>query len=117
MVLDEHHQRVLVVCRKPARLLVLSTESGEVVTNLECCGDADDIFLDPGRKRLYITGGDGSISTFEQIDADHYKPLPRVTTRAGARTSLYDQKSEPLFLAVPKRDGAEAELRIFRTRH
>lgn len=116
MALDEDHQRLLVVCRKPAHLLVLSTESGEVVANLECCGDADDIFLDPARRRLYITGGDGSISTFEQTDADHYKPLPRVTTRAGARTSLFDPKSGYLFVAVPRKEGSDAELRVLRVR-
>ncbi len=116
MALDEAHKRLLLVCRKPARLLVLSTESGKVVANLDCCGDADDIFLDPGRKRVYVTGGDGSVSTFEQADADHYQPLPRVSTRDGARTSLYDPKTGRLFVALPSRGGAEAELRVFQAR-
>ncbi len=116
MALDEEHRRLLVVCRKPARLLVLNTDCGKVVADLECCGDADDIFLDPARKRVYITGGDGNVSTFEQTDSDHYQPLSRISTRAGARTSLYDLRSGRLFVAEPKRDGAEAELRIFRAR-
>jgi hypothetical protein len=59
--------------------------------------------------------GEGYVSTFEQTDADHYKTLARVNTSAGARTSLFVPSTGRLYVAVPQRKKAEAELRIFRT--
>jgi hypothetical protein len=114
MALDEANRRLLVVCRKPARFLALDTDSGKVVVNVECCADADDVFLDEARNRLYVSGGEGSIGVFERGDAGQYKPLQRVATRAGARTSLFDAKSGRLFVAVPNQGSAEAEIRVFR---
>jgi DNA-binding beta-propeller fold protein YncE len=116
MALDEAHARLFVACRNKARLIVLDTKSGAAVADVECCGDADDVFYDPALRRIYVTGGEGFISTFQQTDADHYQPLPRVATRSGARTSLFDPKSGRLFVAVPRHGLSAAEVRVFRVR-
>src|SRR5215470_17473995 len=55
MAFDETHHRLFVGFRKPARLIVFDTESGKVVANLESPGDADDIFYDSARQRIYIS--------------------------------------------------------------
>jgi hypothetical protein len=39
--------------------------------------------------------------------------LARVTTRPGARTGLWEPAQNRLFVAVPARGGAPAEIRIF----
>jgi DNA-binding beta-propeller fold protein YncE len=114
MALDEAHERLLIVCRKPPRLLVLDTKSGRVVAQLECCGDADDIFYDADRRRIYISGGEGCISVFEQQDADRYSPLAKIATVTGARTSLLSPQTGRLYLAVPHGSGREAEVRVYR---
>ena len=36
-------------------------------------GDADDVFYDAARKRVYISGGEGFIDIFGQRDRDHYQ--------------------------------------------
>jgi hypothetical protein len=113
MALDEEHRRVFVGCRKPAKLLVMDTESGAPVASLACCGDTDDIFYDDHTKRLYLTGGEGCISVFEQIDADHYRPAGTVATAAGARTSLFVPARRMLYVAVPHRGKQPAELRVY----
>jgi DNA-binding beta-propeller fold protein YncE len=60
MVLDEPNHRLLIACRKPARLVVYDTDSGKLVAATEICGDADDLWLDSVAHRIYITGGEGS---------------------------------------------------------
>src|SRR5215470_6363394 len=46
MALDEAHHRLFIGCRQPARLLVLDTDTGKLVAQVECAGDADDVFFD-----------------------------------------------------------------------
>jgi DNA-binding beta-propeller fold protein YncE len=113
MALDEADHRLYVACRKPAQLLVFDTTSGKRITSLDCGGDCDDVFFDPARRRLYATCGEGCISIFEKKDADHFAPLAKVSTAAGARTSLFVPDLGRLYVAVPHRDQQGAEIRVF----
>src|SRR5713226_692603 len=89
MALDETHHRLFVGFRKPARIVVFDTESGRAIVNLDSPGDADDIFYDNSRRRIYISGGDGFIGILQQNDADHYKTMTNIPTASGARTSFF----------------------------
>ena len=51
--------------------------------------DSDDLYYDSARKRVYVCGGEGHISVFQQKDADHYELLAKVQTAIGARTAWY----------------------------
>src|SRR5215218_6774358 len=75
MALDETNHRLFVGTRSPAKLLVLDTETGTLTTSLDSSGDADDIFYDMQNKRIYVSGGEGAISVFEQTDPDSYSLL------------------------------------------
>lgn len=115
MALDEERHRLFVGCRQPARLLVYDTETGKQVTSVDIVGDTDDLFYDPARKRLHVAGGEGAITVLEQRDADHYEPVGRVSTAAGARTAYLVPEWQRLFLAVPHRGAQGAEVRVYDT--
>ena len=99
MALDADKGVLAVVFRRPSRLVVLDAKSGNVVSNLPTCGDADDIFVDTRRSRIYISCGAGEIAVFQR-DGGTYRPLPSVPTTPGARTSLFVPELDRLFLAV-----------------
>jgi len=113
MLLDEANHRVLIGCRKPAKVIVLDTVSGKAVARFTCCGDADDMFYDALSTRVYVSGGEGFISVAGQQKGDHYRSIGRVKTAAGARSSLFDSGSRKLYLSVPHRDAQPAELRTY----
>jgi hypothetical protein len=113
MAIDETHHRLFVGFRKPAKLSVFDTETGRVIANLDSSGDADDIFYDGSRRRVYVSGGEGFFSIFQQADADHYSPLAKIPTAAGARTSLFVPELNRLYVAVPHRGGQRAEVRVY----
>lgn len=115
MALDEAQHRLFVGCRQPARLLVLDTESGKLVAQVECAGDTDDVFYDAKNKRVYVSGGEGFISVLAQLDADQYQPVAKIPTAPGARTSLFVPALGRLYLAVPHRGGQAAEVRVYET--
>jgi YVTN family beta-propeller protein len=113
MALDERNRRLLVGCRQPARVLVYDTERGKVVADVACAGDADDLFYDAARRRVYVSGGAGEVSVLEQRGADDYRPLAGVKTAAGARTSFFVPETGRLYVAVPHRGAQGAEVRVY----
>jgi hypothetical protein len=101
MALDEKSKRLFVVCRTPARLIVFDTDNGKTVAKIPTVGDSDDLFFDADRHRIYATGGEGAIVVYEQQGPDQYNQIGRITTAAGARTSLFVPEAGRLFVAVP----------------
>ncbi len=113
MALDEKHHRLFVGFRRPAKLVVFDTEAGKVVANLDSAGDADDIFYDNSRQRIYISGGEGFLGIFQQNDPDRYSTMTKIPTATGARTSLFVPELNRLYLAVPHRGTQRAEVRVY----
>lgn len=66
MALDEANHRLFVGTSDPTRLIVFDTDSGKVVSSLNIAQDADDIFYDVAKKRLYISCGEGIINIIHQ---------------------------------------------------
>ena len=113
MTLDEDGKRLVVLTRKPARMLVFETEGGNILAQLEACGDADDVFPDRRRHLIYVSCGQGVIDVFAR-NGTVYAPKARVPTAKGARTSLFLPKTDRLYVAVPATSGEPAALWVFR---
>lgn len=113
MALDEKNQVLFVGCRRPARLLGLDTQSGRILHNLPIDADPDDICVDAERHRVYVSCGAGFLDVFAQTLSAGYRPIARIPTGAGARTSLFVPEMQQLFLAVPRRGQQEAEIRVY----
>lgn len=113
MAVDGTHHRLFVGFRKPARLIIFDTQSGKIAANLASPGDADDIFYDSARRRIYVSGGEGFLGTFQQINRDRYKAMTKIATAPGARTSLLVPELNRLYLAVPHRGAQRAEMRVY----
>lgn len=113
MALDEANHRLFVVTRSPAQLMVFDTNTGKITQSLPAVGDCDDVFYDAARKRIYASGGEGTISVFEQKDADQYTELARITTVKGARTSFFSPELDRLFLAVRQQGSQPAAIRMY----
>jgi DNA-binding beta-propeller fold protein YncE len=113
MALDEANHRLFVGCRLPSKLVVLNTDSGEVVAKVDISGDPDDVFYDSKRHRVYAICGAGKIDIIEQIDANTYKASAKINTADGARTGLFIQERDTLFVAVPHRGSQRAEVRSY----
>ena len=76
------------VYRIPARLVALDAASGAAKADLPTCDDADDLFFDDKRRRIYVSCGFGAIDVFEQAGG-RYVASAHIETRPGARTSLF----------------------------
>jgi hypothetical protein len=105
---------VLVGCRSPATLVVRSAADGAARQTLELAEDVDDLFYDTRSRRVFAICGGGSVDVFERDATGALLPLARILTAPGARTGLLVPELGELFVAVPERGTARAELRRFR---
>jgi DNA-binding beta-propeller fold protein YncE len=113
LALEESGQRLLAVFRNPAELVVFGTNDGRRVASLDTCRDADDLFIDSKRDRIYVICGEGAIDVFS-VQGDRYARLDRVLTVPGARTGLYVPELDRLFVAVRAAPGTPAAVWVYR---
>jgi DNA-binding beta-propeller fold protein YncE len=113
MALDEANHRLFVGCRLPPKLVVLNTESGDVVAKTNLSGDPDDVFYDAKGHRIYAICGAGKIDIIEQTDPNTYAVSAKVNTADSARTGLFLSERDTLFVAIPHRGSQKAEVRAY----
>ena len=112
MALDERGHRLFAGVRQPARLLVVDTITSKPIATVPCAGDTDDLFYDARRDRAYVIGGEGFVDVFDASPGGTYSRLARIPTRGGARTGLWSNELDRLFVAWPLRDGRAAEIHV-----
>jgi len=113
IAIDAEEHRVLVVFRSPPTLMALSIQDGHLAATVETCGDADDVFVDPKRRRVYVSCGEGVIDVLEPGEAG-YQEIARVPTVSGARTALFVPELDRLFVAVRAGWNEPAAVWVFR---
>jgi YVTN family beta-propeller protein len=113
MALDPERHRVLVAFRNPAKLAAFDWQTSSVVSEVDICGDADDLFLDPKRNRVYVTCGAGFIDILS-ADDPNYSQQARISTVSGARTGLFVPEMDRLLLAVRSHVKEPAAIWVYR---
>jgi hypothetical protein len=70
------------------------------------------MLFDAASKRLYAVGG-GTVSVFEESDADHFNPLSPITGAGKAATGTLVSALNRYFVAVPSSDTAAPSVQVF----
>ncbi len=113
MAVDDEAHRVLVVFRSSPRLSAYGTQDGKPISSIETCGDADDVFVDAKRHRVYVSCGEGVVDVFAERDSRSER-VARVPTVSGARTSLFVPELDRLYVAVRSTLTEPAAVWVFR---
>lgn len=114
LFLDEADHAVIVVFRSPARLAMFDMSTGAIIAGTDTCGDADDVFFDEKRRRIYVSCGAGLIDVFQRQPSGLNR-LAYITTSSGARTSLFVPELDRLYLAVRAGlFGSTASIQVYR---
>jgi DNA-binding beta-propeller fold protein YncE len=106
-------ERLLVACRAPAQLLALNAKTGTVAERISTVGDADDLFFDKARGRIYVIGGEGFVDVVSAAESDKLSSIGHIPTAAGARTGLFVPAWNKLLVAAPHRGAEPARLLVF----
>jgi DNA-binding beta-propeller fold protein YncE len=113
MALNEEDHRLFTITRKTPMMVVLDTRTGNEVTRLRAAGECDDVFFDATRKRIYVIGGEGVISVFQQDDPDHYELVANVPSSVGIRTGYFFTRRDRFYVGVPAKGSEPAQVWTF----
>jgi WD40 repeat protein len=117
LALDEGRHRLFAGVRNPPSLIVLDTETGKQIVQLEGVAGIDDLWYDAARRRIYASGGrgfdTGFVYVYQQKDPDHYELESKVATAPGAGTSLWSPEIDRLYVAAPASEKQPAAVLIF----
>jgi YVTN family beta-propeller protein len=114
MVADAEARQVISVFRQPPRVGAFDMETGKELASVETCGDADDVWIDTKRARVYVTCGDGHVAVLSRGQGAALREIERVRTIEGARTSLFVSDLDLLFVAARARGAEKAAIWVFR---
>lgn len=113
LAIDSKKSRVLSVFRNPARLQAYDPRTGQMTSESDVCADADDVFVDSSRERIYVVCGEGFVEVLDS-SGDALTPRGRLATRQGARTGLFLPDVDRLIVAVRASSAEPAALWILR---
>ena len=112
MAYDVNHHRLFVGCRS-GQLVVLDTDSGKELKALPIVKGVDDTVFDEASGRIY-SAGDGAMSVYQEIDADHYKLLGNVPTGPLGKTARLVPEMNRMFIAVPQHGSTDSSILVFK---
>jgi DNA-binding beta-propeller fold protein YncE len=113
LALDDSHQRIIAVFRHPAKVGAIRMHEGQLIAAADTCDDADDVFVDEKRGRIYVSCGEGFIDVLAP-QGDSYASIARIPTASGARTGLFIPGIDRFVLAVRATGATPAAVWMFR---
>lgn len=95
MAIDAARHHLFIGCRKPEKMIVMSTETGKIEAALPIGSGNDAASFYHGQ--AFASCGDGSLTVIGE-KAGHFEVVQSVKTAQGARTMGLDHASQEIFL-------------------
>ena len=96
MAIDTKKRRLFIGCRKPQKLIVMSTDDGKVLADLPIGDHVDAIKIDNGQ--VFASCGDGTLAVVREASPEKFEVAQTVKTRQGARTMGIDPTTHRIYL-------------------
>ena len=99
LAIDLEARRLFSVCSNN-KMAVVNADSGQVITTVAIGSGPDAAAYDAGRKLVFSSNGEGTLTVVKQDSADKYTVLATVPTEKSARTMSLDTKSHKIYLSA-----------------
>jgi hypothetical protein len=96
MSIDTKTRRLFIGCRKPQKLIVMSTDNGKVLSDLPIGAGVDATKLDAGQ--AFASCRDGSLAVARETSPGKFEIVQTVKTPQGARTMGIDPTTHRIYL-------------------
>lgn len=109
MTIDTAKHRLLIGCRKPQKLIVMSTDNGKVLADLPIGDHVDAVKIDNGQ--IFASCADGTLAVAGESSPGKFAIVQTVKTPKGARTMGVDPTTHRIYLPTtePAAGGAESK--------
>jgi hypothetical protein len=136
MSFDAEHQRLFIATRLPARLIEIDTRAYEIIGDVPCTDDSDDLFYDAKHNQVLVIGGgyrpelqtpdsaspcdpndgNGGLDIFAVGPKGELTRKNTLSTAPHARTGLFVPERNALYIFVSFHGEKEAEVIEYLTR-
>ncbi len=96
MSIDTNKHRLFIGCRKPQKLIVMSTDDGKVLADLPIGAGVDATKVDTGQ--AFASTADGVLSVAAETSSGAFAIVQSVKTGRGARTMGVDSTTHRIYL-------------------
>jgi DNA-binding beta-propeller fold protein YncE len=111
MTIDPAKRQLLIGCRKPQKLIVMSTDSGKVLAALPIGDHVDAVKIDSGQ--IFASCADGTLAVARETSPGKFEIEQTVKTPPGARTMGTDPTTHRIYLPTAESEsGAEGRPRM-----
>jgi DNA-binding beta-propeller fold protein YncE len=98
LALDAANHRLFSACRSK-HLVVLNSDTGEVVAVLPIGAAVDGVDYDPVLRRVYTANAIGNMTVIQQDSADQYRVLENAPTHFGGHSLVIDPATHRIYVA------------------
>jgi len=98
LALDAANRRLLIACRSK-HLVVLNSDTGEIVATAPIGAGVDGVGYDPALRRVYTANAAGSMTVIQQDSADQYRVLENAATHFGGHSLVIDPVTHRICIA------------------
>ena len=106
MSLDVKNRRLFIGCRKPAKLIVMSTNDGKVMADLPIGEGVDATKIEGGQ--AFASCRDGTLAVAAETSPGKFEIVETVKTPQGARTMGVDGKTHRIYLPTAEYAAPQA---------
>jgi YVTN family beta-propeller protein len=106
LAIDTRHHTLVIGCRKPQKMVVMSTESGKVVADLPIGAGVDAVKIDSAE--YFSSAGDGTLAVGGISSPGTYNIVQTVKTPVGAKTMGVDDSTHKIYLPTADFEAAKA---------
>jgi DNA-binding beta-propeller fold protein YncE len=103
MTIDTKKRRLFIGCRKPQKLIVMSTEDGKILADLPIGGNVDATKIDNGQ--AFASCGDGTLTVAGETSPGKFTIVQTLKTRPGARTMDVDPTTHKIYLPTAEQEA------------
>jgi len=105
MSIDTKNRRLFIGCRKPQKLIVMSTDNGKVIVDMPIGANVDATIIDGGQ--AFASCGDGTLTVAGETSPGKIVAVQTVKTRPGARTMGVDPTTHLIYLPTAELEAAK----------
>jgi DNA-binding beta-propeller fold protein YncE len=106
LAIDPQHHSLIIGCRKPQKMVVMSTESGKVIADLPIGAGVDAVKIDSNE--YFASDGDGTLAVVGSSSPGKYNVVQTVKTPVGAKTMGIDESTHKVYLPTADFEAAKA---------
>ena len=105
LAIDLEARRLFSVCSNN-KMAVVNADTGQVITTVAIGNGPDAAAYDAGKKLVFSSNGEGTLTVVRQDSADKYTLLENVPTERSARTMSLDTKTHKIYLSAAQLGAA-----------